>query len=145
MPYLQPSITKQGTVAPGTVDGTDLYVPASGGNITGDLTVDGTLFGTTVQAIGYQFDASSPTAASCGTSTLVAGQSPVINTTLCLGPQTIILLQRTDVNASTSLGELRVRQRNAGNFLVESDGFAAPGVPDTGDVSSFNWVLINVF
>lgn len=77
-----------------------------------------------------------------GTATLTAG-SVVINTTQCAGPSTIILLTRTDVNASTSLGELRVRQRNVGSFIVESDGFAAPGVPDAGDVSTFDWVIIN--
>lgn len=82
-------------------------------------------------------------AAVMGTETLVAGNSPVINTSVMLGPQTYVFLTRTDVNASTSLGELRVRQRNVGSFLVESDNPATPGVADPGDVSSFVWMIIN--
>lgn len=78
-----------------------------------------------------------------GTSTLVAGSSPVITTSVCLGPQTYIFLTRTDVGTSTSLGVLRVRQRNAGNFLVESDASTTPGVPDAGDNSSFVWMIVN--
>lgn len=78
-----------------------------------------------------------------GTSTLVAGSSPVIVTGACLGPQSKIFLTRTDINASTSLGMLRVRQRNAGNFLVEACGPSPANVVDLGDVSSFDWMIIN--
>lgn len=78
-----------------------------------------------------------------GTSTLVTGSSPVIVTGACLGPQSKIFLTRTDINASTSLGMLRVRQRNAGNFLVEACGPSPANVVDLGDDSSFDWMIIN--
>lgn len=78
-----------------------------------------------------------------GTSTLVTGSSPVIVTGACLGPQSKIFLTRTDINASTSLGMLRVRQRNAGNFLVEACGPSPANVVDLGDESSFDWMIIN--
>jgi hypothetical protein len=112
------------------------------GNSADEFILDGQLSSKSVQTNQIFLVNTDPAKQIYGTATLTAG-SVVINTTQCAGPSTIILLTRTDVNASTSLGELRVRQRNVGSFIIESDGFAAPGVPDTGDVSTFDWVIIN--
>jgi hypothetical protein len=125
--------------------GNSAFTPSAQGADLDSLTIGGTVFGNVVSTESLTLDASSPTAAIVGTATLVNGVGPVISTTACLDPTTKIFLQRTDVNASTSLGELRIKQRNAGNFLVESDAIATPGVPDAGDQSTFDWMIVNVF
>jgi hypothetical protein len=129
----------------GSITGNSAFTPSADGVDLDSLSIGGTVFGNVVSTSSLTLDSSTPGKAICGTSTLVAGQSPVITTTACLDPTTKIFLQRTDVNASTSLGELRIKQRNAGNFLVESDAIATPGVPDAGDVSTFDWMIVNVF
>lgn len=76
-----------------------------------------------------------------GSATLVNGEV-VVNTNQA-DVSSIMILTRTAVNASTALGELRVRQKNAQNFIVTS---ATPGTPGTalaGDLSSFDWIIIN--
>lgn len=77
-----------------------------------------------------------------GNQTLVNGLATV-NTNQADVTSTIILT-RTNVNASTFLGELRVRQKNAQSFIVEATNPSAPGSgAQTGDQSSFDWILIN--
>jgi hypothetical protein len=125
--------------------GNSSYTPSAQGADLDALTIGGTVFGNVVSTSSLTLDASDPTGPIVGTATLVNGVGPVISTTACLDPTTKIFLQRTDVNASTSLGELRIKQRNAGNFLVESDAIATPGVPDAGDQSTFDWMIVNVF
>jgi len=129
----------------GSITGNSAFTPSADGADLDSLTIGGTVSGNVVETESLLLNASDPTGPIVGTATLVNGVGPVISTTACLDPTTKIFLQRTDVNASTSLGELRIKQRNAGNFLVESDGFAAPGVPDAGDQSTFDWMIVNVF
>ena len=82
-------------------------------------------------------------AAAMGSGTLVNGAA-TINTTACLGVNSKIFLVRTDLNTSTALGELRIRAKNVGNFLVEATTLATPPLSaQTGDQSSFDWIVIN--
>lgn len=81
---------------------------------------------------------------SMGSGTLVNGAA-TITTTACIGVNSRIFLVRTNVNASTALGELRIRQRNVGSFLVESSTMTTPPAlgAETGDQSDFDWIIIN--
>lgn len=112
------------------------------GNNADVLLVGGLVSSQGVQTTQLSLVNQDPAKAVYGTATLVAG-SAVINTTQCAGPSTIILLTRTNVNASTTLGELRIRSRNVGNFTIESDVIAAPGIAEAGDLSDVDWVIIN--
>jgi len=82
------------------------------------------------------------------------GAAPVIGSgTLALGTATIattssdvtsfILISRGGVNASTALGQLRVSNKGANNFTVVSADPANPATTETGDLSSFDWMIIN--
>jgi hypothetical protein len=76
-----------------------------------------------------------------GVATLAAGEVTV--TTSASDVNAIILLTRTAVNASTTLGELRVRQKNVGNFIITSATIGTPGTPEAGDLSDVQWVILN--
>ena len=56
-----------------------------------------------------------------------------------------IFLQRRDINSSSAIGELRITQRNASNFVVVSASTppAAPTATETGDQSTFDWWIVN--
>jgi hypothetical protein len=77
--------------------------------------------------------------ASIGRGTLAAGQE-VINTTAS-DVTSYIMLTRTNLNASTAIGELRVSNKSANSFTVNS--VDATGSVETGDLSDFDWVIIN--
>jgi hypothetical protein len=78
-----------------------------------------------------------------GNGTLLNGTA-TITTTGCIGVNSFIFLTRTNVNASTALGDLRIQQKNVGSFLVESSTMATPPLgAETGDQSDFSWVIIN--
>lgn len=78
-----------------------------------------------------------------GSATLVDGLVTVNTTAADIN--SIILLSRTAVNASTYLGELRIRQKNANSFVVESTNIASPvsGGVAVLDQSSFDWTILN--
>jgi len=80
-------------------------------------------------------------AAVIGTATLTAG-TVVVNTTAC-DVTSYIILTRTGVGASTTLGELRVSNQGANNFTVVSATTGSPSVTQTGDVSTFHWMIVN--
>jgi hypothetical protein len=82
-------------------------------------------------------------AAVVGTSTLSNGTATV--STTASDSTCYIFLQRRDINASTAIGELRITQRNAGNFVVVSASTppTAPTTTETGDLSTFDWMIIN--
>ena len=82
-------------------------------------------------------------AATVGTATLSNGQATV--STTASDSTCYIFLQRRDINSSTAIGELRITQRNAGNFVVVSASVppTAPTTTVTGDQSSFDWMIVN--
>ena len=82
--------------------------------------------------------------AAIGTATLVAGQA-IVNTTACLGVNSFIFLTRTNLNASTALGDLRIQNKNVGQFTITSSTMSSPPPlsPETGDLSDVQWVIIN--
>lgn len=112
------------------------------GNYTDEFIVGGQVSSQSVQTTQVFVGNQDPAKAVIGTATLTAG-TITINTTQCAGPTTMILLTRTDINASTSLGMLRVRSRNVGNFTIEACGPSPANVVDVGDLSTFDWLIIN--
>ena len=95
-----------------------------------------------VDCDGITLDNSSG-AATVGTATLSAGTVTV--STTASDSTCYIFLQRRDINSSTAIGELRITQRNAGNFVVVSASTppTAPTTTETGDLSTFDWMIIN--
>ncbi|HEY3527465.1 MAG TPA: hypothetical protein VGK47_14815 [Nitrososphaeraceae archaeon] len=76
-----------------------------------------------------------------GTGVLVAGASaPIANTNIAAGD--VILLARTAVNASTTLGELTYTINAGVSFTVRSAIIGTPGSDQTGDVSSFAYFIV---
>lgn len=80
---------------------------------------------------------------SVGTATLVNG-TVVVNTTAS-DVNSIILLTRYNVNASTALGELRVSNKGANNFTIVSADPANPAVTEAGDLSDVMWMIVGTF
>ena len=82
-------------------------------------------------------------AATVGTATLVGGTATV--STTASDSTCYIFLQRRDINSSTAIGELRITQRNASNFVVVSASTppALPTATQTGDLSTFDWMIVN--
>jgi hypothetical protein len=74
-----------------------------------------------------------------GTGTLAAGTA-TINTTAC-DVTSYILLTHTNLNASTGVGTLRVVNKIANSFTVNS--VDATGTIEAGDLSDFDWMIIN--
>lgn len=75
-----------------------------------------------------------------GTSVLTAGTVTVANTNIATGD--VILLARTAVNASTTLGVFTYTISNGASFTVTSKIVGTPGSTETGDVSSFAYFII---
>ena len=132
--YLQNSgVLNFGQIGQGTVN-TALTTSAPGAN------ADVLRVGGTVDTNALKLP--SVGAAACvGTSTLTAGQ--VVVATTASDVNSYILITRGAVNASTTLGELRVSNKGANNFTVVSVNPATPSSTQTGDLSSFDWVIIN--
>lgn len=76
-----------------------------------------------------------------GSATLVGGTITV--TTTASDVTSYIMLTRTAVNSSTSLGELRVSNKSANQFTVVSATIGTPATTETGDLSTFDWVVFN--
>ena len=77
-----------------------------------------------------------------GATTLVAGVSPTI-TGVTLGANSRIVATRSDVGASTALGELVATARTSTSFQLTSQRDAAPSTTETGDVSAIDWHILN--
>lgn len=78
-------------------------------------------------------------AAVVGTGTLAAGIA-TINTTAS-DVTCYIFLTRTNLNASTAVGELRIVNKIANSFTVNS--VDATGAIEVNDVSDFDWMIVN--
>lgn len=76
---------------------------------------------------------------SIGASALTNG-TVTINTTAS-DVNAYIFLQRTDLNASTAVGELRIQNKLATSFTVVSND--ATGAVETGDQSGFVWWIVS--
>lgn len=96
--------------------------------------------GGTVDALALKL-ANTGGAAVVGSGTLSNGLAQ-INTTAS-DVTSYILLSRTAINASTALGNLRVSSKNANNFIVTSADSTTPTNTETGDQSSFDWLIVN--
>lgn len=115
--------------------GNTSLTPSAAGANTDLLTVGGT-----VDALALKL-ANTGGAATVGSATLSAGG--VVVSTTASDVNSYILLSRTAINASTALGELRVSNKGANNFTVISAQPATPTIAESGDASSFDWVIIN--
>ncbi len=77
---------------------------------------------------------------SIGVGTLVMGAATINNTNIATGD--VILLTRTGVAASTTLGMLTYTISNGASFTVTSVIVGTPGSPQTGDVSTFSYIIV---
>lgn len=75
-----------------------------------------------------------------GTGVLTAGTQTIANTNIAAGD--VILLTRTAVNASTTLGELVYTISAGASFTVRSAIIGTPGSDQTGDVSSYAYFIV---
>lgn len=75
-----------------------------------------------------------------GSSVLVLGTVTIANTNIAAGDR--IFLSRTAANASTALGELTYTISAGASFTVTSLNIATPASTQTGDLSSFVYVII---
>jgi len=78
-----------------------------------------------------------------GSGTLVLGTATIANTNILAGD--VVLVSRTGVAASTTLGELTVTITPATNFIVSSRIIGTPGSDQTGDVSTFSYVIFRPY
>lgn len=74
-----------------------------------------------------------------GTGTLAAGTVTIANTNIAAGDR--IFLQRIAANGSTTLGELSYAITPATNFVVTSLIVGTPASPQTGDTSTFSYII----
>lgn len=110
-----------------------LQITPSGANAD-ILTIGGRVITRELELLG-----SGDPAATVGTATLVAGQA-VVNTTAS-DVTSHIFLTHTNLNASTAVGTLRITNRSANSFTVNSMT-AAAGI-EANDLSDFDWVIFN--
>jgi len=75
-----------------------------------------------------------------GTGVLTAGTQTIANTNIATGD--IILLARTGVAASTTLGVLTYTISNGVSFTVTSVILGTPGSAQTGDVSTYSYFIV---
>jgi hypothetical protein len=75
-----------------------------------------------------------------GTGVLTAGTQTIANTNIATGD--MIFITRTAVNASTTLGEFTYTISNATSFTVTSVIVGTPGSTQTGDVSSYAYIIV---
>lgn len=75
-----------------------------------------------------------------GTGVLTAGTQTIANTNIAAGD--VILLTRTDVNASTTLGVLTYTISAGASFTVTSVILGTPGSTQTGDLSSYAYFIV---
>jgi hypothetical protein len=75
-----------------------------------------------------------------GTGVLTAGTQTIANTNIATGD--VIILCRTAVNASTTLGILTYTITNATSFTVTSVIVGTPGSTQTGDASSYAYFIV---
>lgn len=75
-----------------------------------------------------------------GTGVLTAGTQTILNTNIATGD--VILIARTGVAASTTLGELTYTINNATSIVFESRIVGTPGTVQTGDVSTFAYFIV---
>jgi hypothetical protein len=121
----------------GQANGNTSLQTSTVGSLADVLTVGGTM---TARVVGAQNFSLASGAAGIGGSGVLASGSAIISTTAsdvgCL-----IMLTRTNLNASTAVGELRVTNKGANNFTVNS--VTSTGTVETGDASGFDWVIFN--
>lgn len=75
-----------------------------------------------------------------GTSTLVAGTVTIANTNIAATDR--IFIQRSGANASTTLGEISYTITAATSFTVTSLIIGTPASTQTGDLSSFTYLIV---
>ena len=75
-----------------------------------------------------------------GTGVLTLGTQTIANTNIATGD--VIILTRTAVNASTTLGQFTYTISNATSFTVTSVILGTPGSTQTGDLSSYAYFIV---
>lgn len=75
-----------------------------------------------------------------GVGTLASGTVTINNTNIATGD--VILITRTGINGSTTLGVLTYSISNATSFTVTSVILGTPGSTQTGDTSTFSYVIV---
>ena len=104
------------------------------GTVTDVLKVGGRVVARELELLG-----SGDPAATIGTATLAAGTATVSTTASDVTSH--IFLTHTNLNASTNIGTLRISNRSANSFTVNS--VDSTGAIETGDLSDFDWVIFN--
>ena len=122
-----------GKVGTGVVN-SSITLSAPGAN-TDTLTIGGT-----VDALALKL-ANTGAAPVVGSGTLALGTATIVTNSSDV--TSFILISRGGVNASTALGQLRVSNKGANNFTVVSADPANPTSTEQGDLSSFDWIIIN--
>ena len=112
-----------------------------GGQITtqGDIIGGGDLSTGNISATSYSVNID-PGRPSMGVATLVNGLITV--PTGASDVTSIIFLTRANLNASTALGELRVRARNSNDFQIEATN-PTTLIAQAGDQSDVQWIIFN--
>jgi hypothetical protein len=77
---------------------------------------------------------------SIGLGTLASGTVTILNTNIAAGD--VILLTRTASNSSTTLGELTYTISASTSFTVTSLILGTPGSTQTGDTSTFSYIIV---
>lgn len=125
------------TIGTGGTGATFIGNTTGGTTVAGDLNVSGNVNLTSVAKL-ISMNGGAVTDF-IGSATLVAGTVTIANTNITAADR--ILIQRTAANASTTLGELSYTISAATSFTVTSLILGTPGSPQTGDLSSFVYVI----
>lgn len=122
-----------------TVNATTLAATGAISTSTGDITA--TAGNILVGTAGKGLSVKSGSNAKIGTATLSNGTVTVSNTSVTANSK--IFLSRGAVNASTTLGELRVSAQTAStSFVITSSIIGTPGSTETGDLSDVVWLIV---
>lgn len=127
------------TVALGSTNSTSTTTISGGTGVTHGVQITG---GPLVIATAAQFLAWKGGAVTDfrGTGVLTAGTQTIANTNIATGD--MIFITRTAVNASTTLGEFTYTISNGASFTVTSVILGTPGSTQTGDVSSYAYIIV---
>jgi len=121
-----------------TTSATTVQAGSGGITLTGTMTASGTL---KLNGAATQLQVHGGAVTDfIGTATLVAGTVTVANTNIAATDR--IFIQRTAVNASTTLGELTYTISAATSFTITSVILGTPGSTQTADVSDVVYFIV---
>lgn len=124
------------------VDGGDVTIATGDAIVTaGDVLVNGAGASVKLQGAGSFYSIEGGAATDfVGTATLALGTVTVLNTNIAAGD--VVLVQRYDVNGSTTLGELAVEISAGVSFTITSRTIGTPGTNQAGDTSIVRYFIV---